>query len=148
MEPSAMFISSPNTTPIVTTPVTLTELKSQVFMSWFYADVEFIVDDRDYPFRAFEVMKEISIGLRAIAIMHTDDIDAQKLWRSVSPYLKHMIDQGWQIRVGEHEGSLCIRIVDVENACTDATVDFQVPPEGTRQLRNVDAWCGAMGAIV
>lgn len=142
-----MSFSKTHTTNVETTVVSLSELKGLVLQRWFYADVNFIVDNSNFPLRVHETMKKVSIALRAIAIMNSDDVDAQKLWFSVDPFLNIFVECGWEIRVGEHAGYLCIRILDVENISAATNVDIEIPREGTRQLRNVDAWCAGMRAI-
>ena len=126
-------------------PISLSGLKNHLFNKWIYADVDFVIDDTDVPIRGFEMMQRVSISLRAIAIMNQGDIDRQKLWQSVRPILSCLLENRWEVHVGDRDGCLCVRIYDPRSVDQAGAVDFDVPPDGVRQLRNVDAWSSAWG---
>lgn len=133
-----------HTTTIIS-PASLAELKDRLFNSWIYADVDFIIDDTDVPIQGFEMMQRVSISLRAIAIMNQGDIDRQKLWQSVRPILSCLLDNRWEVHVGDCDGCLCVRVYDPQSVDHAGAIEFDVPPDGVRQLRNVDAWSSSWG---
>jgi len=135
-----MFFSHDHFTTASMTTVSTMDLKNELFKSWAYADVDFIVDDIDLPARAYDIMQRVLSSLRALAVMNVGDINRHKLWQFVRPMISMMLDAGWTIQCGNGDGCLCVRIYDAASAIDDADVEFMIPADGARQLRNIESW--------
>lgn len=129
---------------LILSETTLYNLKRELFHSWIYADIDFVIEDETIPSQAFRILRRISNGLSAISIMSAGDHDRDQVWGAVRQYLTHLIDAGWTLHSGDDHGVLCIRIVDPLAVGHGDEVNVVVPHEGRRQLRGLEGWCNSL----
>lgn len=132
--------NTPSTISFQLNSVTLYDLKQILFSGWLYSDIDFIFEDDVIPSEAFNTLRRISDGLRAVSIMCANDPDRDRLWHNIKTYLEHMIEAGWHLMAGNERGYLCVRIIEPRTDDTDKVIYIDIPSENIRQLRGIDSW--------
>ena len=133
---------------VSTEEVNVNELEQILLRATKYVDANYDFGEMDVPEMAYNILERVCSEIHGFAVCSPDRI-RDRLWRKIREQVRLLKTLGMSVFAGEEDGVAYVRIVssEVDYAYCDKLIEVEVPRDGERRMRGIDAWLDAVSGL-